>query len=194
MNTLILEQNENGEVAVDVYSKLSNNRVLFISEDINENMATDIVAALLCKNEEDDTSKITLFINSEGGDLRSVFMIYDVMKLLKAPIETICSGAAWNESLLLLSAGTKGMRYATSSSVICTSQVMYDKMHFSDLTDARVIKDLIKYDNKKMLEAFAKNTGKTYKQICSDFNKKTFMTPTQAKKYGLIDAIIKNKK
>lgn len=194
MNTLILENSENGEVVTDVYQKLSQNRVLFIHEEINDAIATDIVAALLSKNDEDSTQKITLFINSEGGDLRSAFMIYDVMNLIDSPIETVCSGSAWSEALLLLSAGTPGMRFATQNSVICANQVFYDKIHFSDLTDAKIVKDLIKYDNKKMLEAFAKATKKTYKQIAADFSKKTFMTPTQAKKYGLIDNVIKPQK
>lgn len=194
LNTLIIENTESGEVAVDVYQKLSQNRLLFIHEEITDSVATDIVAALLSKDDEDSEQKITLLINSEGGDIRSVFMIYDVMNLIKSPIETICSGSAWNESLLLLAAGTPGMRYATQSAVICASQVLYDKIHFSDLTDARILNDLIKYDNKKMLEAFAKATKKPFKQIVSDFNKKTFMTPIQAKKYGLIDNVIKHKK
>jgi len=194
LNTLILEQTDEGEVAVDVYQKLSSNRVLFIHERIDDVMASDVVAALLSKDEEDSESKISIFLNSEGGDIRSVFMIYDVMQLLNCPIETICAGSAWNESLLLLAAGTPGMRMATQNSVICTNQVIYDKMYFSDLNDAKVLKDLIKYDNKKLLEAFAKLTGKTTKQIYTDFEKKSFITPTQAKKYGLIDHVIKNKK
>lgn len=194
MNTIILEENEQGEVVSDVYQKLSNNRILFIHQEIDDNLAADIVAALLAKDDEDSNHKISIFINSEGGDIRSVFMIYDIMKLIKSPIETICSGSAWNESLLLLAGGTPGMRFATQNSVICRNQVLYDKIHMSDLTDAKVVKDLIKYDNKKMLEEFSKITKKSYKQILIDFDKKVFMTPTQAKKYGLIDGIIKNKK
>lgn len=194
MNTLILEQGEAGPIVTDVYQKLSNNRILFIHEEINDAIASDIVAALFAKDEEDSTKKISIFINSSGGDIRSVFMIYDVMNLIKSPIETICSGSAWNESLLLLSAGTPGMRFATQNSVMCANQVLYNKMHFSDLSDAEMLKDLIRHDNRRMLEAFSKITKKSYKQIAADFGNKIFMTPPQAKKYGLIDNVIKTKK
>lgn len=194
MNTLVLEDSDNGELVIDVYQRLANDRILFIHEFIDDKLATDICATLLLKNAENKEEKISLFINSEGGDIRSVFMIYDMMNVIDSPIETICSGSAWNEPLLLLAAGNKGMRFATQNSVICASQLMYDKLHFSDLTDARIIKDLIKNDNKKMLEAFSTITGKPYKTILQDFADKNFMTPTQAKKYGLIDGIIKNKK
>jgi ATP-dependent Clp protease protease subunit len=194
LNTLILEETEQGEMVSDVYQRLAQDRILFIHEYIDDKVASDICATLLLKNAEDKENKITLFINSEGGDIRSTFMIYDVINIIDSPIETICAGSAWDEVLLLLAAGTKGMRFATQNSVICASQLMYNKMHFSDLTDARIIKDIIKNDNKKMLEAFASITGKTYSTIVEDFNDKKFMTPAQAKKYGLIDGIIKNKK
>jgi ATP-dependent Clp protease protease subunit len=194
LNTLVLEDSEQGEVVIDVYQRLANDRILFIHEYIDDKVASDICATLLLKNAENKEEKITLFINSEDGDIRSVFMIYDMMNVIDSPIETICSGSAWNEPLLLLAAGNKGMRFATQNAVICASEIMYDKLHFSDLTDARIIKDIIKNDNKKMLEAFASITGKSYKTVAQDFSKKNFMTPTQAKKYGLIDGIIKNKK
>lgn len=194
MNTLILEDSEQGELVIDVYQRLANDRILFIHEYIDDRIASDICATLLLKNAENKEEKITLFINSENGDMRSVFMIYDMMNVIDSPIETICSGSAWNEPLLLLAAGNKGMRFATQNSVICASEIMYDKLHFSDLTDARTIKDIIKNDNRRMLEAFSSITGKPYKTVVEDFAKKNFMNPTQAKKYGLIDGIIRNKK
>lgn len=194
MNTIVLEENEQGEIAVDVFQTLSNSRILFIHEDIDDKVASDICATLLVKDMENSEDKISLFINSEGGDIRSVLMIYDVMNLLVSPIETICMGSAWNESLLLLAAGTPGMRFATSNSVICASKLMYDSMNYSDLTDAKIIKNVYELDSKKMVEIFSKITKKSIKQINNDFSVKKFMTPTQAKRYGLIDDIIKPKK
>lgn len=193
MNTLVLEDTEHGEIAVDVYQKLSNDRILFLHEHIDDKVASDICAALLLKNAE-NKEKISLFINSESGDIRSVFMIYDVINLIDSPVETVCMGSAWDEPLLILAAGHKGMRYATENSSICTSALLYNRMHISDLTDAKIIQDIIKNDNKKFLEAFSLITKKKYSVIAKDFNQKKFMTPTQAKKYGLIDGIIKNKK
>ncbi len=193
MNTLVLEDTENGEIVIDVYQKLSNDRILFLHEDIDDKVASDICAALLLKNAE-SKDKISLFINSESGDIRSVFMIYDVINLIDSPVETICMGSAWHEALLILAAGTKGMRYATENSSICASSFLYNRMHISDLTDAKIIQDIIKNDSKKMLEAFASITKKKYSMLVKDFSEKKFMTPTQAKKYGLIDGIIRNKK
>lgn len=194
MNTLVLEETNQGDMVVDVYQRLANDRILFIHDFIDDKLACDVCSTLLLKNSESKKDKITLFINAESGDIRSVFMIYDMMNVIDAPIETVCAGSAWDEALLLLAAGTPGMRYATQNSVVCATQLMYDKMHFSDLTDARIIKDLIKNDNKRMLEAFAKITGKPVAAITKDFSERKFMNPNQAKKYGLIDGIIKNKK
>lgn len=194
MNNIILEETESGDVPVEVFQTLSNNRILFIHEDITDKLACDICATLLVKDMENSEEKISMFINSEGGDIRSVFMIYDTMQIISSPIETICMGSAWNESLLLLAAGTEGMRFATPNSVICASNLMYDSMHYSDLTNAKMVKDLFEVDNKKLNSIFAKITKKTSKQINSDFAIKKFMTPNQAKKYGLIDDIIKFKK
>lgn len=194
MNTLVLEDTEHGEIAIDVYQKLANDRILFIHEYIDDRVASDICAALLLKNAENKEEKISIFLNSENGDIRSVFMIYDIMNVIDSPIETICIGSAWDESLLILAAGTPGMRFATENSVICGSQLTYNRMHMADLTDARIIKDVIKSDNKKLMDAFASITKKKWVDINKDFSQKKFMTPSQAKKYGLIDGIIKNQK
>lgn len=190
----MLEEHEGNDIPIDVFQTLSNNRILFIQEDLNDKIAADICATLLVKDMESSEDKISLIINSEGGDIRSAFMIYDVMRLISAPIETICMGSTWNESLILLASGTPGMRFATPNSFICASKLMYDAMHYSDLTNAKIVKDLFERDNKKMLEIISKITKKSLKQINEDFSVKKFMTPLQAKKYGLIDDIIKFKK
>jgi ATP-dependent Clp protease protease subunit len=188
LNTFILEDNK--DVIINVFEKLSNDRILFISDFIDDNLSSYIVASLLLKNSEDSTSKISIVINSEGGDIRNVFMIYDIMKMIDAPIETICIGCAMNESVILLASGTPGMRYATKNSVICPSQLIHDKSYYSDLTDAKTTLDQVKDDNDKKMEILAKCTGKTFKRVMHDFNRKKFMTPKQAKDYGIIDGIV----
>jgi ATP-dependent Clp protease protease subunit len=175
---------------VDVYQKLSNDRILFICDTISDGLATDITATLLLKDAEDSDKKITLFINSQGGDIRNVMMICDMMHLIEAPIETVCIGAATDEACLILASGTPGMRFATKNSVIAASQLVHDWMAQANLTDAKRYLELAMADNKRMMELLAKATGKTVKQVMSDFERRVFMNATQAVKYGLIDKVV----
>lgn len=191
MNTIILEETEDGEVAIDIYSKLSSDRVLFLHGPVDERVATDIVATLLLKDAETDEEKISLFINSEGGDIRSIFMIYDVLRLINSPLETVCVGSAMDEIVLLLAAGTKGMRYATQNSLICPSQLISTATQFSDLSDALVLMERLKRDNKNYMQALAKCTGKKLKDISKDLERKKFFDAKQAKQYGLIDRVVR---
>ena len=190
MNTIVLESTEHGDMPVDVYQKLSNDRILFICDQISDGLATDIVATLLLKDAEDSDKKITLFINSQGGDIRNVMMICDMMNLIESPIETVCIGAATDEACLILASGTPGMRFATKNSVIAASQLVHDWMAQANLTDAKRYLELAMADNKRMMELLAKATGKTVKQVMSDFERRVFMNATQAVKYGLIDKVV----
>ena len=191
MNTLITETTEFGDIPVDIYQKLSDNRILFINNDIDDITATDIIANLILKDSENSDEKITLFINSEGGDIRNVLMIYDVMQMIQAPIETICIGAAMDEAAILLVAGTPGMRFITKNSFISISQLVHDYARFSDLTDAKQSLNQSVVDNKKMMEIFAKSMNKSVQELCSQiFVRRVFMTPSQAIKMKLVDKIV----
>ena len=190
MNTIVLESTEHGDMPVDVYQKLSNDRILFICDQISDGLATDIVATLLLKDAEDSDKKITLFINSQGGDIRNVMMICDMMNLIESPIETVCIGAATDEACLILASGTPGMRFATKNSVISASQLVHDWMAQANLTDAKRYLELAMADNKRMMELLAKATGKSVKQVMADFERRVFMNATQAVKYGLIDKVV----
>lgn len=194
MNTIVTETTDHGEFPVDIYQKLSNDRILFICDVIDDKLATDIVATLLLKDSENPEEKITLFINSEGGDIRNVLMIYDMMCLVQAPIETVCIGSAMDEAAIILAAGTPGMRFATKNSVISINQLTHDWVNVSDLTDAKKVLDQFLSDNKKMMEILAKSCSKTYKQVIEDFNRRVFMNCNQAVKYGLIDKAVSVKK
>jgi len=178
----------------DVYQKLSDNRILFIDSEIDDKTAVYITGSLLLKDSEDPQTKISLFINSYGGDIRSVFMIYDMMKIIRAPIETICMGAAMSEAVLLLAAGTPGLRSATSNAMICPNQLMYSGTQYSDLTDAKITLDQIKLDNKKFVDALSKCTKKTVKYLTKELDRRRFFTPKEALSNGIIDEIIKPKK
>lgn len=190
MNTIVTETTEHGEIPVDVYQKLSNDRILFICRDIDDHIATDITATLLLKDSEDSTRKITLFINSQGGDIRNALMICDMMNMVESPIETVCIGAAMNEAALILASGTPGSRFATKNAVIAACQLNNDYWTRCNLTDAKKLLDLSMGDNKRMMEIFAKTTGKSLKQVTEDFDRQTFMTASQAAKYGLIDKVV----
>lgn len=190
MNTIIAETAEHGDTTIDVYQKLANDRILFICDHIDDKVATDIVATLLLKDQEDSDQKITLFINSESGDIRSVFMIYDVMNIISSPIETVCIGSAMDEIVILLASGSKGMRFATKNAVIAVSQLINNNINFSDLTDAKRLLAQSILDNKKMIGILSKKTGKTFKQISNDFERKMFLTASQSVKYGIIDKIV----
>lgn len=190
MNTIVLEETEDGDMPVDVYQRLADDRILFLCGEITDSLATDIVASLLLKDAESPGEKITLFINSDGGDIRNVLMIYDIMTIIKSPIETICIGAAWDEAAILLAGGEPGMRLATKHSVIAVSHLIHDWYTHTNLSDAKKILDQSSSDNKRMMDILAKGSKKTTKQVMEDFNRRVFMTPSQAAKYGIIDGVI----
>lgn len=194
MNIVVTEETDNGEVLVDIYSKLASDRILFIHDRIDDKLATDIMATLMLKDSEDSNSKISIFINSEGGDLRSIFMIYDAMKIVQSPIETFCVGEAFDEVVLLLAAGTPGMRHATENSIICASQLLSNGTLYSDISDAFILMDRIKRDNKNFITALAKCVKKPTKTVMADLERKKFFSAKQAVQYGLIDSIVKNSK
>jgi ATP-dependent Clp protease protease subunit len=194
LNIVITDETEAGDIPIDIYSKLANDRILFIHDDIDDNSTTDLIATLMLKDVEDSEQKISIFINSEGGDLRNIFMLYDTFQILQSPIETICVGHAFNETVLLLAAGTPGMRFATENSLICPSQLLTEGQALFDLADAHNHMGRLRKDNKSFMTELAKCTKKQYKTVMSDFEKKKFFNVKQAIKYGIIDGIIaKNK-
>lgn len=190
MNTIVLEATDHGDMPIDVYHKLSNNRILFVSDRIDDRVGTDITSTLLLKDAEDPEKKITLFINSSGGDIRNVLMICDMMNMITAPIETVCIGSAMDESVLILASGTPGMRYATKNSIISAGQLVHDWIARSNLTDAKTYLDLAMADNKKMMEIIAQTTKKPLKEVMTSLERRVFMNPSQALKFGLIDKVV----
>ena len=117
-------------------------------------------------------------------------MIYDVMTMISAPVETICVGSAMDEAIILLAGGRKGMRHATKNCVIAVSQLINNWHMHTNLTDAKNLLDQFQGDNSRLVEILSKATGKTVKMIKEDFNSRVFFSPTQALKYGLIDKVI----
>lgn len=190
MNTLVLEAAEHGDAPMDVYQKLAADRILFVCGDISDELATDIIATLLLKDSEDSEKKITLFINSHGGDIRNSLMIYDVMTMIQAPIETVCIGAAFDEAVILLSGGAVGMRFATKHAVVAPSQLLPGLNMHTDLPGATSLLKQHKIDNDRLMEILAKTSKKTISQVRKDFDRRVFFNSTQTVKYGLIDKVV----
>lgn len=193
MNTIITETTEYGEVPIDIYQKLAGDRILFVNNELDDKLASDLCATLMLKDNE-SSEKITLFINSDGGDIRSALMIYDVMKMVEAPLETICVGFAMDEAAIILVAGTPGLRFATKNSVIAVGQLANLGSSIGDLTNAKNHLDQSMRDNNRMMEIIAKHSGKTLPNTLKEYNERVFMTPASAVKRGLIDRVISEKK
>lgn len=166
---------------------------MFLYDIITDDLASNIVASLLyldqCSND-----KISIYINSEGGDIRSAFMIYDMINIIKSPIETICVGAALGEAALILAAGARGMRNATKNSIIKINQLIHTYSKYSDLANAKILLDQSKKDNIKYIDALSKCTQKTYNRIYTDTERDLYLSPQNAKKYNIIDNIVRNAK
>lgn len=194
LNTLVLESTENGDMPMDVYQKLANDRILFVCGEITDELATDIVATLLLKDTEDQEKKITLFINSMGGDIRNSFMIYDVMTMIEAPVETVCIGAAFDEAVILLSGGEPGMRFATKHAIVAPSQLLPGLNMHTDLPGATALLQQHKLDSDRLMEILSKTTKKKIAQVRKDFDRRVFFNAHQASKYGLIDKVVEYNK
>jgi len=190
MNTLVLEETEIGEIPVDVYQKMANDRILFISNYIDERVASSIVATLILKDHEDPDLKTTLFINSPGGNIRDVLMIYDIMKILSSPVEIVCVGACMQEATLLLAGGTPGMRLATKNSIITIGQLVPNWHTSTNMTDGNNLMKLLKIDNDRLLDIYSKALNKPVKQLKQELDRESFFTATKAVKYGLIDKVV----
>lgn len=190
MNTLVLEQTEFGDMPVDVYQKLSRDRILFLTSYLDDDIASVVIATLLLKDSEDPDKKITLFINSHGGDIRNAFMIYDVMTMINAPIETVCVGTAMDEAAILLAGGTPGMRLATPHSIVAATQLVHGFHMHTDLPGAQAVFEQEKKDNQRLMEILSKTTKKPISQVKKDFDRRVFFNAKDALKYGFVDKIV----
>lgn len=192
MNTIVIAQNEQDqEQAIDVHVKLLDSRIIIISDFIDDKVATEVVASLLMKDIESN-DEITIFINSDGGFIRSIFCIYDTMKLLSSPIKTVCAGAVMDEALLLLVAGNK--RYITKNSIIVGSHLVTKGSSLGSFSDAKIIMELVKKDNEKFIKELANCINKPYKTVFKDFLNKKIFKAEEAVKYGLVTSIARSEK
>ncbi len=184
----VVEQTNRGERSYDIYSRLLNDRIVMLNEEVNSASASVVVAQLLYLESQDPTKDISLYINSPGGSVTDGFAIYDTMQYIKCDVSTICMGMAASMGAFLLAAGTKGKRIALPNSTIMIHQPLGGyKGQATDMEiHTRYMLDIKARLNKIMSE----NTGKPLDIIKNDTERDNFMTAQQALEYGLIDKVI----
>ena len=184
---MVVQQTNRGERSYDIYSRLLNDRIVFLSEEVNDVTASLVVAQLLYHEAQDADKEISLYINSPGGSISSGMAIYDTMNFIKCDVSTICIGMAASMGAFLLAAGAKGKRIALPNSEIMIHQPLGGMQ--GQATDIKIHADHILRIKDKMNRILAENTGKPLKTIEKDTERDNFMTAQEALEYGLIDKI-----
>ena len=187
----VIEQTSRGERSYDIYSRLLKDRIIFLGEEVTDVSASVIVAQLLFLEAEDPEKDIHLYINSPGGSVTAGMAIYDTMQYIKCDIETICIGMATSMGSFLLTGGTKGKRLALPNSEIMIHQPLGGAQ--GQATEIQIAADHILKTRQKLNQILAENTGQPLEVINADTERDNFMTAEEAKAYGLIDEVIKNR-
>ncbi len=184
----VVEQTNRGERSYDIYSRLLNDRIVMLNEEVNSASASVVVAQLLYLESQDPTKDISLYINSPGGSVTDGFAIYDTMNYIKCDVSTICIGMAASMGAFLLSAGTKGKRIALPNSTIMIHQPLGG--YKGQATDMEIHTRYMLDIKARLNQILAENTGKPLDVIKNDTERDNFMTAQQALEYGLIDKVI----
>lgn len=185
----VIEQGPGGERSYDIYSRLLKDRIIFLSGEVHDEMANAIIGQLLFLSMEDPEADITIYINSPGGSITAGMAIYDTMNHVSCDIRTICVGMAASMGAFLLSSGTKGKRYALPNSEVMIHQPSGGSQGM--VSDMEITFNRIADMKKRLNKILAQNTGKTVSQIDKDTDRDNFMLAAEAKKYGLIDEVLK---
>ena len=184
---MVVEQTSKGERSYDIFSRLLNDRIIFLSDEVNDTTASLVVAQLLFLEAQDPDKDISFYINSPGGSVTAGMAIYDTMKFIKCDVSTICIGMAASMGAFLLSSGTKGKRIALPNSEIMIHQPLCGAK--GQATDIKIQAELILRTRDNLNRILAENTGRSIEEIARDTERDNFMTSKQALEYGLIDKI-----
>lgn len=184
----VIEKSANGERSYDIYSRLLKDRIVLLSGEIDDTLANSIVAQLLFLEAEDPSKDISLYINSPGGEITSGMAIFDTMNSIKPDVSTICVGMAASMGAFILANGAKGKRYALPNSEIMIHQPLGGAR--GQASDIKIQAEHIIKIKERMNKLLAKNTGKSYDEICKDTERDNYMFAEEALEYGLIDKII----
>ena len=188
---MVVQQTNRGERSYDIYSRLLNDRIVFLGEEVNDTTASLVVAQLLYLEAQDADKDISLYINSPGGSISAGMAIYDTMNFIKCDVSTICIGMAASMGAFLLAAGAKGKRIALPNSEIMIHQPLGGMQ--GQATDIKIHADHIIKIKDKMNRILSANTGKPLKTVEKDTERDNFMSAQEALEYGLIDKVIEKR-
>ncbi len=183
----IVEQTSRGERSYDIYSRLLEDRIIFLSGEIDDAVANTVVAQLIYLEAKDPQKDISLYINSPGGSVSAGLAIYDTMNYIKCDVSTICIGLAASMGAFLLSSGAKGKRFALPNSEIMIHQPLGGAQ--GQASDIKIAAEHILRTKQKLNEILAKNSGKPLSQIERDTDRDNYLTASEAQEYGLIDKV-----
>ena len=185
---MVVEQDGRGERSYDIYSRLLNDRIIFLSDEVNDTTASLVVAQLLYLEAKDPEKDISLYINSPGGSVTAGMAIFDTMNFIKCDVSTICIGMAASMGAFLLAAGAKGKRLALPNSEIMIHQPLGGMQ--GQASDIKIHADHIMRTRDTINRILAAETGKSLEEIARDTDRDNFMSARQAMEYGLIDKVI----
>ena len=189
---MVIKREPNGERAYDIFSRLLEERIIFLGGPINDDVANVIIAELLFLDNENSDKDISFYINSPGGHVHSTLAIYDTMKFIKAPVSTVCVGMAASGAAVLLAGGERGKRISLPNSKIMIHQPLGGIE--GQASDIQIHAEEILKTKKLLNEILAKETKKKITQIEKDTERDFFMSSTEAKNYGIIDKVLEEKK
>ena len=187
----VIEQTGRGERSYDIFSRLLNDRIIFLGEEVTDVSANLVVAQLLFLESEDPNKDIQLYINSPGGSVTAGMAIYDTMNYVKCDVSTICMGMAASMGAFLLAGGAKGKRFALPNAEIMIHQPSGGAQ--GQATDIQIVAEQILRTKKKLNEILAANTGQSLETIAADTERDNWMTAEEAKAYGLIDELVRSR-
>ena len=187
----VVEQTSRGERSYDIFSRLLNDRIVMLSEEVNDTTASLIVAQLLYLEAQDPDKDIQFYINSPGGSVTAGMAIYDTMQYIKCDVSTICIGMAASMGAFLLSSGAKGKRIALPNAEIMIHQPSAGTQ--GQITDMAIHLKRLEIIKERMNRILAENTGKAYEEIVAACERDNFMTADEAMQFGLIDKVITNR-
>ena len=185
---MVVEQTNRGERSYDIFSRLLNDRIIMLCDEVNDTTASLDVAQLLYLEGQDPDKHISLYINSPGGSISAGMAIYDTINYIKCDVSTICIGMAASMASFLLSSGAKGKRFALPNSEIMIHQPLGGMQ--GQASDIKIHADHIIAIREKMNRMLSEQTGKPYEEICRDTDRDNFMTAKEAMEYGLVDKVI----
>lgn len=184
----VIEQTNRGERSYDIFSRLLSDRIIVLSDEVNDATASLVVAQMLFLEGQDPDKDISLYINSPGGSVTAGFAIYDTMQYIKCDVSTICMGMAASMGAFLLSSGAKGKRIALPNSTIMIHQPLGGAQ--GQATEIKIVADQILKTREKLNQILAENTGKPIKQIAVDTERDNYLTAQEAMDYGLVDKVL----